>query len=89
MAMDPNLVELIGYAAGTGTTLSFLPQLIVVYKHKSAKDVSYGWLGIFSTGVILWLIYGLLLHSWPVILTNALTLSLVLAILALKVRYDR
>ncbi len=54
---------------------------------KSAGDVSLGMVAIFSFGVCLWLLYGLVLHAWPVILTNAVTLLLTGAILVLKLRY--
>lgn len=79
--------DLLGYAAGTLTTLSFWPQLKKTWLTKSAGDVSLVMLVIFSTGVALWLGYGIALHSWPIILTNVVTLGLTVAILALKVRY--
>jgi MtN3 and saliva related transmembrane protein len=39
--------------------------------------------------VFLWLIYGVILHAWPIILANGVTLALSIAILALKLQYDR
>jgi MtN3 and saliva related transmembrane protein len=89
MEMTQDLVEWIGLIAGTCTTLSFVPQLITVFRHRSARDISYGWLAVFTTGVIFWLWYGLLLLSVPVILANAVTLSLLVVLIALKVKYDR
>ncbi len=89
MKMTAQVIEWIGLAAGTCTTLSFLPQLVTVYKTKSAEDLSYSWLAIFSVGLILWLIYGILLLSAPVILANAVTLTLLVLIIALKIRYER
>ncbi len=79
--------DLLGFAAGTLTTLAFWPQLQKTWATKSAGDVSLGMLIIFSTGVALWLCYGIVLRSWPIILTNVVTLGLTLVILALKFRY--
>lgn len=82
-------INLIGYAAATGTTISFLPQLIRVIRLRSARDISLGMFLIFSAGTVLWLTYGLLSRSWPVAVANAVTLVLSLSILILKLRFDR
>ncbi len=80
-------IDLLGFAAGTLTTCAFWPQLQKTWTSKSAGDVSLGMLAIFSSGVCLWFLYGLVLHSWPIIVTNFITLLLTGAILALKLRY--
>jgi len=80
-------VSLIGYIAATLTTVAFLPQLIKTWQHRSAKDISYAMLLIFSTGVLCWLIYGVLIGSLPIILANSITLVLNLLILSLKIKY--
>ena len=80
-------IDLLGFAAGIFTTCAFWPQLQKTWVTKSAGDVSLGMLAIFSAGVCLWFLYGLVLHAWPIILTNAVTLSLTSAILVLKLRY--
>ena len=85
--LNPEAVTAIGLVAGTLTTISFLPQLIHTLRTKSAKDISYVMLIAFMTGVILWLIYGIFLQALPIILANAVTLALILTILALKIRY--
>lgn len=82
------LVNLIGSAAACCTTISFVPQLLRVWKLKSARDISLIMFLVFSLGVFLWLVYGIFIRSFPVILANAVTLALSLAILALKLRYD-
>lgn len=66
-----------------------MPQLIRVWKLKSARDISVIMFLVFSLGVFLWLVYGIFIRSFPVLLANAVTLALSLAILALKLRYDR
>jgi MtN3 and saliva related transmembrane protein len=79
----------IGYAAGTLTTLAFAPQVLHVWKTRRAQDLHLGTLLAFAVGVILWLAYGLLTRQRPVILANAITLVLQLALLVLKLRYGR
>ena len=86
-ALNP-WVPVIGYAAGALTTLSFLPQVIKVFRTKSADDLSLGMFIAFCLGVFLWLLYGLVLGSWPIIVTNFATLILSSAILFLKLLYD-
>jgi MtN3 and saliva related transmembrane protein len=81
------LVTAIGFTAGALTTVAFWPQLHRTWKTRSAGDVSLGMLAIFTTGVLLWLIYGALLQSWPIIVTNAVTFLLTAAILILKLRF--
>jgi MtN3 and saliva related transmembrane protein len=76
--------NLLGYAAGSLTTLAFVPQVVRTLRTRSAKDLSWGMLLIFILGVILWLAYGLALGSWPIILCNSLTLGLNLVIAAVK-----
>lgn len=87
--MQHSAVDLVGYFAAACTTLSFLPQLIRVLKLRSARDISLGMFLVFSFGTALWLAYGVAIHSWPVMVANAVTLVLALSILVLKLRYDR
>lgn len=82
-------INLVGYTAATLTTVSFVPQLLRVIKLRSARDVSLGMFLIFTTGTAFWLLYGLLSHSFPVALANAVTFILSLAILVLKLKFDR
>jgi MtN3 and saliva related transmembrane protein len=81
------LVTGIGLVAGTLTTLSFVPQLLRTWRLRRAHDMSGWWLASFMTGITLWLIYGLLLPSMPIIVANSATLALILPILAMKVSY--
>jgi MtN3 and saliva related transmembrane protein len=82
-------VDTIGMAAAICTTVSFVPQLIRVWRLRSARDISLIMFLVFSPGVFLWLLYGVSIHSLPVILANGATLTLSLAILGLKLRFDR
>ena len=82
-------VTALGLTAATLTTCSFVPQLTKVWRTKSAEDLSYGMFGAFSAGILLWLVYGLVRDDLPIIVANGITLVLSVAILVLKVRYDR
>ncbi len=83
--LDP--VTALGFMAGILTTVAFIPQLTRARRSKSTKDLSLPMLLIFSTGVLLWLIYGVAIRSAPVIAANGATLVLAGAILVLKIRH--
>lgn len=82
-------MDVLGLIAGTLTTIAFVPQLIKVWRSKSAKDISYVMFFLFIAGIILWEIYGWGINSMPVILFNVITFMLGLAILILKFIFDR
>lgn len=81
------LINSVGLAAGILTTLAFLPQVFKTWKSRSAKEISLSWLVTFMSGVSLWLLYGVLIASVPVILANGMTLGLTAVILLLKVYF--
>jgi len=80
-----DITTLLGTMAGTLTTIAFIPQALKTWRSRSAEDISLGMFVLFSTGVLLWLVYGIALGEWPIIIANAITLALALMILALKV----
>ena len=82
-----DLVELIGFFAATLTTIAFLPQVIQVYKTKSAKDISLKMYIFFVMGITLWFIYGIMISSLPIILANVITIALALIIIYYKLKY--
>ncbi|MBI5449948.1 MAG: SemiSWEET transporter [Gammaproteobacteria bacterium] len=75
----------IGTLAGTLTTVAFIPQVLKTWRSRSAHDISLFMFILFSCGVLLWLVYGVVLHSWPMIIANGITLLLALSMLYLKV----
>ncbi|MBI3771406.1 MAG: SemiSWEET transporter [Gammaproteobacteria bacterium] len=79
-------VDLIGTLAGALTTLAFIPQVINTWRSRSAADISLVMFLLFSSGVLLWLVYGVLIGSKPVIIANIITLALALFILWLKIK---
>ena len=77
--------DLIGYLAAILTTTAFIPQAHLTWKNKHAHGVSLGMYFIFTIGIALWLIYGICLQIWPIIIANAVTLMLAAFILAMKI----
>jgi MtN3 and saliva related transmembrane protein len=80
-------MDAIGYLAATLTTAAFIPQAWLTWKTKRADGVSLGMYSIFTLGVALWLVYGLVIGAWPIVIANAITLALALFILVMKLRY--
>jgi MtN3 and saliva related transmembrane protein len=83
--MDTTII--IGYIAGTLTTISFVPQVVRAWKLKETRDLSLTMLVLFALGVSLWAVYGVWIDSLPVIAANLISLVLILFLLWLKIRY--
>jgi len=80
-------VNLLGLVAGSLTTVAFVPQVVKIWRTRSADDISTIMFLLFATGVFLWLIYGIAIGSLPVIVSNAITLALAVVIVILKLRF--
>lgn len=87
MEITPFTVEAIGLVAASFTTLCWIPQAVRTLRTRDTRSISLVTQAAFTAGIALWLVYGLLIGSWPVILANAVTFMLVFAILLLKLRY--
>ena len=81
--------DIVGSLAAILTTVSFFPQAWHSFKTKDVSGVSLGMYSVFTVGVALWLVYGLLLRAWPIVVANVITLGLALAILGMKVVFGR
>lgn len=81
-----NLITIIGLIAATCTTISFIPQVIKIIKTKGTKDISLLMYIIMTAGLLLWLIYGLIIHDLPIILANAISSVLVIIVLIFKIK---
>ncbi len=79
--------DLIGYLAASLTTLAFVPQAWMTWRSRDVRGISLGMYSVFTAGVALWLVYGVLLRAWPLMLANGITLVLALFILGMKLRY--
>lgn len=85
--MPAFLIEWVGFLAACLTTLSFVPQAWLTFRTRDVSGISLGMYSAFTLGVALWLVYGLALGAWPLIAANAVTLSLALAILVMRLRF--
>ena len=79
--------EFVGYTAAGLTTLSFVPQVWQTWRTRDVSGISFWMYVVFATGVFLWLVYGLLVGAWPIVVANAVTLALAIAILAMKMKW--
>lgn len=79
--------ELIGSFAATLTTTAFIPQVWQVWRSRHTKDISLAMYALFTCGVALWLVYGILMSAWPIIIANSITLLLAGSVLVLKLKF--
>ncbi len=80
-------IEAIGFAAATLTTGSFVPQAWHTFRTRDVSGISLGMYSVFVLGSVLWFAYGLMITAWPVVIANAITLGLALAILWMKLHF--
>lgn len=81
-------VDILGYTAGFITSLTFLPQVIKTWKERSAKDISLMMFIIAAVNESMWIVYGILLDNWVIILTNVTVLTMALIMIYFKLRYN-
>ena len=81
------LINTIGTIAAIISTASFVPQVWHTLKTRDVSGVSLGMYSVFTVGVSCWLVYGLMLGAWPIIIANAITLALAISILVMKLRF--
>jgi MtN3 and saliva related transmembrane protein len=86
-AVEMQAVDGLGALAALLTTACWLPQALKILRERDARALSWLGTGTFAAGIGCWLAYGLALRDWPLIVSDAVTLALVLAILALKLRH--
>lgn len=83
------LTDTIGYLAATLTTAAFVPQALLTLRTRDVSGISLGMYAVFTTGVAMWLAYGVALGEWPIIAANAATLALAATILGMKLSIER
>lgn len=81
--------DLLGYTAAALTTGSFLPQAVLTLRTRDVSGISLTMYGCFTVGVALWLVYGLHLGEWPIVVANFVTLALAVTILTTKIVVER
>ena len=79
--------DVLGYLAAALTTASFVRQALHTWRTRATASISLAMYAILTSGVAMWLVYGVLIASWPLIVANTITLSLALFILVLKLRH--
>jgi MtN3 and saliva related transmembrane protein len=87
--MHDALAVCVGFAGATLTTASFIPQLLRVWRSQSAHDISAAMYTLFIGGLLLWIIYGVWIASWPIVIANGVTALLAVFILVMKLRFAR
>lgn len=85
--MNAVMTDMIGTVAAVLTTISFVPQVWHSFKTRDVSGISLPMYSIFTVGIALWLVYGILLQAWPLILANGITLFLAGSILQMKLRF--
>lgn len=80
-------VDAIGTAAAVLTTASFVPQVWLTFKTRNVSGVSLGMYSAFTVGVALWLVYGLMMNAWPIVVANTITLAFAVSILVMKLTF--
>ena len=83
-----NTTDLIGYFSAFLTTLAFVPQAHHSWKTRDLSGVSLPMYSLFSLGVVGWLVYGIMITSWPIIVANSITLLLAFVVLCLKMKHS-
>ena len=83
------MTQVVGFVAGALTAFAFLPQVLKTWRTRSCSDLSMTMLGAQSAGVGLWVVYGVIINSLPVILSNAVTLTMCLVLLVFKATHQR
>ena len=81
-------IDTLGFIAGALTTAAFVPQVLKSWQTRDLSGISLRMYSLFTAGVALWLIYGIALTSWPIIIANAITLALAAGVLILKLRHQ-
>jgi len=85
--MEKIHIGIIGMIAGACTTVSFVPQIIKILRTKHVRDISLMMYTVLTTGILLWLIYGIFLEEIPIILANAVAFILCLLVIIMKLAY--
>jgi MtN3 and saliva related transmembrane protein len=84
-----SLQDTLGYCAAVLTTGSFIPQAALTLRTRDVRGISLAMYSAFTLGVALWLVYGIVLGEWPIVIANAVTLALAATILVTKIVVER
>jgi MtN3 and saliva related transmembrane protein len=82
-------IDVLGYVAATLTTASFVPQAWLTFRTRDVSGISLAMYSVFTLGIALWLVYGIFIEAWPVVIANVVTFALAAAILGMKLSMGR
>jgi MtN3 and saliva related transmembrane protein len=82
-------IDALGYVAATLTTASFVPQAWLTFRTRDVSGISLAMYSVFTLGIALWLVYGIFIEAWPVVIANVVTFALAAAILGMKLSMGR
>lgn len=82
-------IDTLGYVAATFTTASFVPQAWLTFRTRDVSGISLAMYSVFTLGIALWLVYGLFIEAWPVVIANVVTFALAAVILTMKLSMGR
>jgi len=82
-----NFIDIIGLVAALCTSTSFLPQAIKTIRTRDTSGISLSMYCVFAAGTLLWLIYGVMIGSYPVVIANTITIVLASIILYYKIKH--
>lgn len=85
--MNYSFIQMLGFISGILTTIAFIPQVLKVWVTRKTEDISLLMFIIFITGIVGWLIYGILIVNYPLILANSATLVFAVLIIIGKIRF--
>ena len=85
--MGVSATDVFGFVGASLTTISFIPQVVRVWRRRSAEDISTGMYVMFILGLLAWLGYGLMIGSWPILIANTITVGLASAVLGMKLAF--
>jgi MtN3 and saliva related transmembrane protein len=83
------LIDFMGYLAAIGTTGAFIPQTMKVFKTKKTEDLSQGTYLLLCAGILLWIVYGVLVNAFPIIIANSVTFFMTCYILVMIIKQKR
>ncbi len=86
--IDFEQVDYLGFLAATLSAVALLPQIHQIWVTRSAKDISFGMLALLLSGSIVQMMYAVLTHQIPVIVTNCISISLRTLVLGCKIYMD-
>jgi MtN3 and saliva related transmembrane protein len=81
------MLQYFGFIGGFVTVSAFVPQVLRTWRSRHTRDLSLGMVGLLVASGVLWLVYGVVIHDWPVILTNVGMVVLNTSLVVAKLRY--